>query len=230
MPRIFSTKSSFFGFGKSETSYKDYCDKCNVELISMEHLYRTEDKDEAMFCKSCAIQLNIELEPHSWPSDKKIIEYDTRDFFIDVEKKEKIIYSCVHCDGLLVATKEVNRLNRRYYKVGNENYLSQSFKCRRESHSSRLEGGHVKKMLTCSHSFVTVASTRNNSIEAHKKFNELTEKTNSILVDMYGHINYEAVAFGRKYIWCKKCGLYYQLTPSQERELQAHGINKDWYL
>ncbi len=228
--RIFK-KTGIFGFGK--TIYEDFCDVCQAQLNSSNPLVRKEDVDESMYCRQCAVKLGIDLEPHSWRhTDSEIFRYDSRDFFLDkIDGQEKIVYSCCHCDGLLVAIKTGDRISRKYYKVGSKNSSSISYKCYRVQHSQRYSGdGHVKNMLTCQHEFITVASNFEDSYLAEKKLKEIKLDDSHILVEMYGHLDYESIAYGKKYIWCSKCGLHHSLSKSRLKELNSKGINLDWYV
>ena len=223
-------KTGIFGLGK--TIYKEYCDICNQELNPLNPLVRKEDPDDSMYCRQCALKIGIDLQPHSWShADSTILKYDERDFFVDkIDGHEKIVYSCCHCDGLLVATKNGNKISRKYFKVGNKNSSVTSFKCHRVPHDQRYsDDGHVKNMLTCQHDFITVASNFEDSPEAAKKYKEITLDDSHILVGMYGHLDYEAIAYGKKYIWCSKCGLNFNLSKTKLRELNHKGINLDWY-
>lgn len=145
--------------------------------------------------------------------------------FDNIDGKEKFIKHCYHCQGLLVGEKVGTKLVRSFYEVGRTRPTTTEPNCTRIQRP--LRKGHDEACLECTHNFVTVASSRDDSIKAHRLFTELKH---SELNRVFGRIDYEAAAFGRRYIWCSKCGLYYDLPTDREKDLPPKGINMDWYI
>jgi hypothetical protein len=139
--------------------------------------------------------------------------------------KEKFIKHCHRCDSLLVGVKSGEKLNRLFYEVGSNSAKTTESKC--VSYEYETGRAHPRDRRKCKHSFLEVASSRVTEKVGKELLQTLKESAaNSLL----GGIDHEAVAFGRRYIWCSKCGLFYGLPKYKEKDLKEVGINEDWYV
>jgi hypothetical protein len=173
--------------------------------------------------------LKADIQQHDWPTDSEIFNTPASwsgHWTLDsIDGQEKFIKHCCYCYGLLVGKRTGTKLFRSYYEIGRKTPTPIEPKCTRIQ--KPLRNGHYATCLECTHNFVTVASSYDNSAKAHELFTKLKE---SELNQILGKIDHEAAAFGRRYIWCSKCGLYYELPRYREKELLSKGINLNWYV
>jgi hypothetical protein len=219
-------KSGFLGLGGSVRHV--LCDGCGCDVENKELYFNSVPNTSLFFCRDCAIQRKINLEPHDWPTDQALATDAAiyRSWWCQDKNdgKSKFIKHCFQCNALLVGEAVGSKLSRQYYKVGEGLSTLVEPKC----HRAKIEflNGHNKRQLECEHEFITVASSRDDGIDAKKTYDDLK---NSVANKFFA-IDHEAAAFGRKYVWCKKCGLFYDLPRYREGELKSRGINLDWYL
>lgn len=139
-----------------------------------------------------------------------------------LDNQDKFIHSC-HCGSLLIAYTKGKSTTRSYYSIGSRLPSSIEPKCR----DINLEFSNDNASSNCTHDFIEVATSRVDESTGKKLLKQLK---NSAANDILGPIDHEAAAFGRRYIWCSKCGLYYDLPKYREKELKRKGINKEWYI
>jgi hypothetical protein len=229
MARIFK-KTGLFGLGRGE--HINYCDRCHKEISENMEIFWSDDLERKMYCIACAPHVGIELVPHYWSSsDEVIFNYEERNFFTDKrDGQRKIIIPCCYCDGLMVGVTDGKRLKRTYYKIGSKTAHSSSFPCTRIPDNVHFTSGHRTNSLTCTHDFLTIASTLDVSDEARRRSVDSERTYPDILEKMYGPLNHEAIHQGELYIWCRKCGLYYELPPTKVQTLKRTGVNIEWYM
>jgi hypothetical protein len=220
-------RTGIFGLGQRTCRY--LCDRCSKDVTNEKRFSNPTPPTSHCFCRDCAMALKVDLNPHDWPSDEALFDApeswswhwmkDTSD------GKEKFIKHCNRCASLMVGLKIGKKLDRLFYYVGSNSPKTKEPKC--HENKSELERGHPKDRWNCKHTFVEVATSRVSDSEGKKLLNELRQ---SAAHQILGAIDHESVAYGRRYIWCSKCGLFYDLPKYRDNELKKIGINTEWYL
>lgn len=220
-------KQGLLGLGQSKR--KDLCDRCGEDVTSEEKFFNPDPPTSEFFCRSCALAMNINLKPHNWPTDKTLFGNPAsfcQHWMKDTsDGKEKFIKQCFRCSSLLVGRKVGENFERSFYEVGSSSSKTVEPDC--IERVGEFLRGHPKDQLRCRHIFIEVATSRVSDAEGEKLLNTLKD---SSATSIFGMIDHDAAAFGRRYIWCRNCGLFYDLPRYKEKDLKKIGINEDWYL